>query len=420
MTSPEFSSLLESLFNLQRHGIKLGLEHTVRLLDYIGNPQKDLTMIHVAGTNGKGSTCAQLASMLKASGQKVGLYTSPHLIRFNERIRVNGQPISDEEIIAFMAMAESEIEEIESTFFEVSTAMALYHFKTHHVDVAVIETGLGGRLDSTNVIEPVVTVITHISMDHMDILGKDLEKIAREKAGIIKKNVPVIVADQTPKVKTILQQTADEKDAPIFDLAEISEILPGTLGTEFQYNGKKYFTSLIGEYQAVNGALAIECVNRLDPEIPNKVIRNGLKKVVWPGRIQQLNDRIYYDVAHNEDGVEFLIQTIRNIFPGEPLIGLFCLKGDKALDRLVQKLVGQFSKLFVTTDQNGLLMGEIELSKKLKSEGLENQPIDSVSSGLIQLKQNIDVNGVGIIFGSHYIADEVFAEFEISFDSGII
>ena len=160
-------------------------------------------MIHVAGTNGKGSTCAQIANILRATGKKIGLYTSPHLIQFNERIRINGQPISDDEIISFMKQTVLAIEEIKSTFFETTTAMALNHFKNQKVDVAVIETGLGGRLDSTNVIDPQVTVITHISMDHMDVLGKDLEKIAYEKAGIIKNGIPLIVAEQTLKVKNI-------------------------------------------------------------------------------------------------------------------------------------------------------------------------------------------------------------------------
>jgi dihydrofolate synthase/folylpolyglutamate synthase len=160
-------------------------------------------MIHVAGTNGKGSTCAMIASILHASGKNVGLYTSPHLIRFNERIRINGYPIPDKQIITFMQKVDPVIQEIESTFFETTTAMAFDYFQQQKVDVAVIETGLGGRLDSTNVIQPKVTVISHISMDHMDILGKDIEKIANEKAGIIKNNVPLIIAEQTPKVKNI-------------------------------------------------------------------------------------------------------------------------------------------------------------------------------------------------------------------------
>ena len=420
LTSPDFSALLKSLFNLQRLGIKLGLEHTFRLLDFLANPQNDLTMIHVAGTNGKGSICAMIASILHASGKNVGLYTSPHLIRFNERIRINGYPISDKQIIRFMKKVGPVVQEIESTFFETTTAMAFDYFKEQKVDMAVIETGLGGRLDSTNVIDPEVTVISHISMDHMDILGKDIEKIANEKAGIIKNNVPLIIAEQMPKVKNILLKQAKHERAPVTELGAISNISTTTSGTSFQYKDDQYFTSLIGEHQASNAALAIECISQFKPELQNKIIHYGLRRVRWPARIQQLDDRLYYDVAHNEDGLAFFLKTIRSIFPDVPIIGLFCLKGDKDFNSLAENLSGQFSNLFVTTDQNRLLLSTEKASEKLILLGIKNEPVDSVSSGINKLKELIKDAGVGVIFGSHYIAEEVFAEFEISFDSGVI
>jgi len=420
LTSPDFSALLKSLFSLQRFGIKLGLEHTHRLLDFIGNPQDDLTMIHVAGTNGKGSTCAMVASILHASGKNVGLYTSPHLIRFNERIRINGNPIPDKEIIRFMKKISPAVQEIESTFFETTTAMAFDYFKEQKVDVAVIETGLGGRLDSTNVIQPRVTVISQISMDHMDILGKDIEKITYEKAGIIKNNIPLIIANQTPKAKNILLKKAKHESAPVTELGAISNISITTSGTNFQYKDDKFFTSLIGEHQALNAALAIECINQFESELQNKIIHYGLRKVCWPARIQQLDDRLYYDVAHNEDGLAFFLKTIRSIFPDVPIIGLFCLKGDKEFNSLAENLSGQFSNLFVTTDQNRLLLSTEKVSQKLILLGIRNEPVDSVSSGIKKLKELIKDGGVGVIFGSHYIAEEVFDEFEISFDSGVI
>jgi len=420
LTSPDFSVLLKSLFNLQRLGIKLGLEHTFRLLDFLANPQNDLTMIHVAGTNGKGSICAMIASILHASGKNVGLYTSPHLIRFNERIRINGYPISDKQIIRFMKKVGPVVQEIESTFFETTTAMAFDYFKEQKVDVAVIETGLGGRLDSTNVIDPEVTVISHISMDHMDILGKDIEKIANEKAGIIKNNIPLIIAEQTPKVKNILLKHAKHERAPVTELGAISNISTTTSGTSFQYKDDQYITSLIGEHQASNAALAIECISQFEPELQNKIIHYGLRRVRWPARIQQLDDRLYYDVAHNEDGLTFFLKTIRSIFPDVPISGLFCLKGDKDFNSLAENLSGQFSNLFVTTDQNRLLLSTEKVSEKLILLGIKNEPVDSVSSGINKLKELIKDTGVGVIFGSHYIAEEVFAEFEISFDSGVI
>ena len=420
LTSPDFSTLLKSLFNLQRLGIKLGLEHTFHLLDFIGNPQDDLTMIHVAGTNGKGSTCAMIASILHASGKNIGLYTSPHLIKFNERIRINGYPIPDKQIITFMKKVGPFVQENESTFFETTTAMAFDYFKEQKVDVAVIETGLGGRLDSTNVIKPKVTVISHISMDHMDVLGKDIGKIANEKAGIIKNDVPLIIAKQIPKVKNILLKKAKDKRAPVTELGPISNISATTSGTNFQYEDDQYITSLIGEHQALNAALAIECINQFEPGLQNQIIHYGLRKVRWPARIQQLDDSLYYDVAHNEAGLAFLLKTIRSMYPDVPIIGLFCLKGDKEFNSLTKNLSGQFSKLFVTTDQNRLLLSSKKLSEKLMFFGIKNEPVDSVSSGINKLKALIKDAGVGVIFGSHYIAEEVFTEFEISFDSGII
>ena len=286
--------------------------------------------------------------------------------------------------------------------------------------MAVIETGLGGRLDSTNVIKPKVTVISHISMDHMEILGKNIEKIASEKAGVIKNNVPLIIAEQSPKVKNILLKKAKNERAPLTELNTISNIFVTHSGTKFQYRDDQYFTSLIGEHQALNAGLAIECINQFEPELENQIIHYGLQKVSWPARIQQLDDRIYYDVAHNKDGLAYFLKTIKSIFTDIPIIGLFCLKGDKELNYLTQNLSGNFSTLFVTTDKNNLLLSTKALSKQLTSFGINNEPVDSVSSGIDKLKASIEDVGVGVIFGSHYIAEEVFAEFEISFDSGVI
>ena len=211
MTSPDISVELDSLYSLQRNGIKLGLEHTFQLLEFLGNPQKNLKLIHVAGTNGKGSTCAHIECILRGNGYKVGLYTSPHLINFNERIRVNGTPIKNDEIISFIKTVDTAIQKIDSTFFEVTTAMALKYFQDHNVDIAVIETGLGGRLDSTNVIEPIMTIMTPISMDHMDILGNSIQQIAKEKSGIIKDDIMLITAKQDRVVMDILFDKAKEK-----------------------------------------------------------------------------------------------------------------------------------------------------------------------------------------------------------------
>ena len=420
LTSPDLSHVLESLYALQRQGIKLGLEHTHRLLEFLGNPQKDLTLIHIAGTNGKGSTCAYIDSILRADGKKIGLYTSPHLIRFNERIRVNGIPIEDHEIIAFMEHTGATIKEIESTFFETTTAMALDHFKRHSVDVAVIETGLGGRLDSTNVIKPDLIVITSISMDHMEILGNTIEKIADEKAGIIKENIPVISVGHSKTVQKILHGKAREKNTSITVAKSPSDIQLRTDYTEFRYDGTYYRTSLIGEHQAENAALAIASIQQYNPLLNNEIIESGLNTLCWPGRMQKLSDRIYYDVAHNEDGIKMAFKSVHALFPNKPFYGLFCLKGEKELDRIGEYISGKFDRLFVSSDKKGFLLDTHQLSKKLTLLGIHNEPVESIMVGIKKIKQIIRGSGIALIFGTHYIAEEILLEFEISFDTGVI
>ena len=420
MTSSNFPSLIDALYRLERRGIKLGLEHTSALLKSIENPHNELKFIHVAGTNGKGSTCAMIANILRSKGKNVGLFTSPHLVRFNERIRVNGNPISDDKIIHFMEKANPHIEKIESTFFEATTAMAFDYFRNQKVDIAIIETGLGGRLDSTNVINPHLTVITPISMDHMDILGQDLNTIAKEKAGIIKKNVPLVISNQLPSVQKILVENAQGKNASIISLGSVLNIVVNEQGTTFRYKEKNYFTSLIGKHQALNAALAIEAVTRFTSDVNVDFLQQGLKSVFWPGRIQKIGTRLFYDVAHNEDGLEILLNTIQSIYPGKRMVGLFCLKGDKEFDRIVHKINGRFSQLYVTNDETELLLDKNELSQRLMNYGIKNQTTISVSDGFNKIRSDVNRGNVGLIFGSHYIANEVFRASEISFDKGII
>ena len=207
----DIQKILKELFGLQRLGIKVGLEHTEQLLVKIGNPHLHLKFIHIAGTNGKGSTCALINNILKEHGMVVGLYTSPHLVRFNERIQVNGEQISDTDIALFMKKNVNNIKNIQTTFFETTKAMAFDYFYKKSVDIAIVETGLGGRLDSTNVISPEVCGITSISLDHMDILGDTIQDIAKEKAGIIKDNTPIVTIEQSRSIMDILKKQAEQK-----------------------------------------------------------------------------------------------------------------------------------------------------------------------------------------------------------------
>ena len=420
MTSPDIDDQLNSLYSLQRKGIKLGLEHTVQLLNFLGNPDKKLTLIHVAGTNGKGSTCAHLQTILRAHGYKVGLYTSPHLIKFNERIRINGAPISDEEIISFMRSIDSAINKIDSTFFEVTTAMALNHFNEYNVDVAIIETGLGGRLDSTNVIKPNLTMMTPISMDHMEILGDSIEKIAKEKSGIIKDGVVLITAKQNKVVADILFSKASEKNTSVIVVDMPSNISITPRGTDFILNNQNYNTPLIGKVQAENASLAISALKHFNNQITYETICDSFKELHWPGRLQLLSKGIYYDVAHNSSGIQTTLRCLHDMYPEHKLYGLFCLKGDKDLKSIAVQLKGKFKRLFVAGSNHRLINNPKQLSKKLNNHGIKNYPIESIKNGVELLRRGIKKRGIGIIFGTHYIAEEVFKEFEISFDSGII
>ena len=420
MTSPDISVELDSLYSLQRNGIKLGLEHTFQLLGFLGNPQKKLKLIHVAGTNGKGSTCAHIECILRGNGYKVGLYTSPHLINFNERIRVNGSPIKNHEIISFMKTVDTAIQKIDSTFFEVTTAMALKYFQDHNVDIAVIETGLGGRLDSTNVIEPILTIMTPISMDHMDILGNSIQQIAKEKSGIIKDDIMLITTKQDRVVMDILFDKAKEKKTSIIVADNPLNISIDPKGTSFSLDKKNYKTPLIGDFQAVNASLAISAVGHLDNKIKHNSICKSLRDLCWPGRLQCLSKKIYYDVAHNESGIKATLRSFNMIYPDHNIYGLFCLKGDKDLDLIAFQLKDKLKKLFIADSKSALLLNAKSLSTKLNDMGIDNSPVRSIKEGIKALRAKIKEKDIGLIFGTHYIAEDIFKEFEISFDSGVI
>jgi dihydrofolate synthase / folylpolyglutamate synthase len=287
---------------------KPGLDNTIALLDAVGNPQHDLKCIHVAGTNGKGSTSHLIASILQSNGYKVGLYTSPHLKDFRERIRVNGEMIAEEDVVDFVQRNAPLWADIRPSFFEITVAMCFEYFKSQRVDVAVIETGLGGRLDSTNVIQPDVSVITNVSLDHMNLLGDTVAQIAREKAGIIKLQTPVVLGPMVVDARQVMLETAAKVDAPVFN-ADDADI--------------EIFMScpLKGFYQQQNFrtvAKSIEVLRTLGYQLKEDAIRQGIELVNQQtglmGRWQILNDAplTVADVAHNEDGIQQVMQQIAN------------------------------------------------------------------------------------------------------------
>ena len=393
------------------------MDHTLDLLDQCNNPHKNLNVVHIAGTNGKGSTSSMVASILESAGYRVGVYTSPHLLKFNERISVNDECISNNEMISFIDAYKEDIDRISSTFFETTTAMALTHFANKKVDFAVIEVGLGGRLDSTNVVVPKVTAITPISLDHREILGGDLLSIANEKGGIIRKNIPLILGLQDESVNAHLHKIAKQRNAPVIDIEEIKEISLSSVGTRFKIKSGNYLTPLLGHHQAHNAVTAINVVKSIIPKINFSTIQEGLKKTIWNGRLQNISNNLplYYDVAHNSAGISVTIQTIKSVYGKMPHIVL-CLKGNKEIELISSALKNKYEKLIITGSSKMKLMEAKELAQALAKNGLNynieikndyndafNFLIDSISL----------TNQPGIIMGSHYIAKAVFDKFGI-------
>ena len=413
-------TILEELYSLQRLGIKVGLEHTVQLLDEIGNPHKKLRLVHVAGTNGKGSTCSILTKILIDHGLKVGLYTSPHLKKFNERIQINDCQISDEYIATFFNENRAKINEIEATFFETTTAMAFNYFKDQVVDYAVIETGLGGRLDSTNVIIPKVCGITSISLDHTEILGDTVEKIAVEKAGIIKEGVPTFTFEQKPSVLEILRKEADKKNSNLDITAEseIDVIKSGEDGTFFNYSGLEFELHLIGDHQVKNCVLAINISKKLlGSSFDISKVKKSVKTIKWPGRLEKIkNKNMYYDVAHNVEGISAMIKTISNSHADKKVVGLFSLKSDKNIKPICNVIKNNFETIILCHDKSGYLSKTTVLEKILNENNVKCFCVSSVKKGVEALEKYND-DYVKIIFGSHYIAEEVYTATGKHFDT---
>ena len=416
--SAEISPILDKLFSLQRLGIKVGLDHTIQLLNRCGNPHNKLKTIHIAGTNGKGSTAAILQSILRTAGLKVGLYTSPHLVSFNERIRVNGSPISNDFIIDFMKKFNDDINEIESTFFETTTVLSLCYFYFKKVDVAIIETGLGGRLDSTNVLNPNLSIITSIDIDHQNILGNTIEEIANEKAGIIKKNTPLITFKQPKKILDILRNRAKMLNAKIEIVVDPQKIFVDNFSTKFVINNKTFSIPLIGEHQAYNAALAIRSSNIFMGPLSYQMIKDGVKNTVWPGRFQLLNNKlkIFYDVAHNSAGINTIRSTLNSLNALEK-IGLIILKEDKDVDQISNSLKGLFDELIISTVPNAQLMSIDELNKSLNRCNIICKSIDPIEKAFNYILDKAEKGAVTIIFGSHYAARSIYKFFEINFDN---
>jgi dihydrofolate synthase/folylpolyglutamate synthase len=336
--------MLSRLFALRRFGVRPGLDVTRNALAAVRDPHLAVRAIHVAGTNGKGSTAAMIESMLRASGLRTGLYTSPHLCRFTERIRIGGHELDEDEaaVLAGRVLAAAP----DATFFEVATVMAFLAFRAHGVDVAVLETGLGGRLDSTNVIEkPLVTVVTGIARDHAEVLGDTLAAIAREKAGILKPGAPAVIGCDDDEPRQVLLAEAARIGAPVH-----------LRGRDFP-DQVPFPVGLAGVHQQRNGALALRAVELATP-LSDEAKREGLARVRWPGRFEFLTPDVLADAAHNPDGARALAAALPT---GRPITLIFGAVDDKDAAAMLSALAPRASRVILTRPPSPRATGPAKL-----------------------------------------------------------
>lgn len=407
---------------------KADLTNTIRLCNALGNPQQHFKSIHIAGTNGKGSTSHMLASILHSAGYKTGLYTSPHLKDFRERIKIAGdtevfREVSEEFVIDFTERLMPLIEEIYPSFFEITVAMAFEYFAQQKVEVAVIETGLCGRLDSTNIITPVLSIITNIGRDHMNLLGDTLEQIAFEKAGIIKPGVPVVVGEVFPATLPVFEQTADQKKAPLFIASQIRQAtdwhwehteLVAEVAMAHQTDHKVYHLDLPGIYQTKNLLTVLEACSQLQQQgwrLDDKAIQSGLKHAK---KITGLHARwevihhhpmVVLDVAHNEDGIRQLIRQAE-VTDHHQLHIIIGMVKDKEISTVLQ-LLPKNAQYYFTKAQIPRALPENELAELANSIGLSGKIYPEVNVALKEAVVHAKADDLIIVCGSVFLAGEV-------------
>ncbi len=415
-----YEKILNELYQRRTKGIKLGLDRIFKVLDKLGNPHQSFRSIHIAGTNGKGSVSKTIYTLLRAHGFSVGLFTSPHLTRFTERIVVNDMEISEEDVVRLVGKVQPFADEL--TFFEYVTVVAFLYFQEKSVDWVVLETGMGGRLDATNVVKPEISVITNIGLDHQQFLGQDLASIAKEKAGIIKKSVPVVIANQPLEAEKIIVETANKIKAPLyiygkdFDSNLKSMSLEGLLFDFYPLTTNHHapiinlFFSLTGLHQLENVSLALKAFIELYPKYNESAIRESLQKVKMPGRLEIISQEplVILDIAHNPDAAYRLTQSLKFITAKKPVL-VFGVMKDKDVNGILKHFDGYAEKIiFTSLDYERALRYE-ELLKRLNGFSINIQfspnPIQGFNEGLSICYQNPEL--FLLCTGSAYLIGEI-------------
>ncbi|MFD1631570.1 bifunctional folylpolyglutamate synthase/dihydrofolate synthase [Pseudopedobacter beijingensis] len=402
--------------------IKKDLTNTIALCEVLANPYQKFKSIHVGGTNGKGSTSHMLAAILQTAGYKTGLYTSPHLKDFRERIKINGEMISEKEVVNFVDTIKDSIETISPSFFEVTVAMAFDYFAKEQVDIAIIEVGLGGRLDSTNIISPELSIITNIGLDHVNILGNTLEKIAFEKAGIIKKNTPVIIGEYLPVTLPIFAEKANHENSPLYlaqDLFQTefiaSQATTNTIRVQ-KSNGlsDELDLDLTGLYQLKNIKTVFTAVNQLREKgfnITTDHLKQALKNVkgitglMGRWQVLQQNPLVICDTGHNEDGIKEVLKNIA-ITPHQQLHFVLGMVKDKDIAKVLS-LLPQNAVYYFCAPAFERAKPANELAQEASGFGLKGHAYTSISAALEAAKNNATTNDLIFVGGSTFVVAEV-------------
>ena len=394
--SSSYQAALAWLYSLQRFGIKLGLENIRRLIDALHVDLGNARVIHVAGTNGKGSVCAMIDSICRAQGYQSGLFTSPHLVTFRERIRVNGEMISEETAADGLTNIREIVADWDPhpTFFEVTTALALQHFANGKIDIVILETGLGGQLDATNAVQSNVSVITPIDLDHQKWLGDSLEQIAIEKAGIIKPSVPVISAAQKSEAEVVIKKRAAECEAPIQFVTDSHSTHP---------------IALDGNYQKQNAALAIAALSAAKINIDDDAVKRGLAEIEWPARFQRWDKSTIIDGAHNPAAARVLADTWREAFGDQPATLILAILSDKDLPGICEALASIADHALLPRIRSERAANPQTLAKVMVDCGVRCQIVGTFADALEKARAR---SAPVLITGSLHFAGEALAHLQ--------
>jgi len=417
-------SALEKIYSMHRFNIKLGLDSIKKLMNYLGNPEKSIKAIHIAGSNGKGSTASFISSILQESEYSVGLYTSPHLVKFNERIRINGQMIPDDYIQKFITDMDKYIRKEAPTFFEITTAMAFKYFAESKIDYAVIETGLGGRLDATNILDPIAAVITTISQEHTNILGNSIEEITNEKAGIIKEGENVFIGLLPVEAKQVILSKSNKSNNKVFKLEKnilITEKNIKFVSNNFEITLTK--TPLRGRHQSVNAALSILTAKNTFPNISRQSIEQGIQSVIEntgiQGRYEVIHEspKVIMDSGHNPECISaFTDEFKREYSDYSNRILIFGAMRDKNVGQMLKAVARYFDVIFVTNVNNERAYSAEELKYLSKNNNIEVQIINKPNiyiETFIKSKSDECL----VVMGSIYLLGEIKSNLEYMLDN---